>query len=44
MIGMAELEEAIDRVLAGPAKRSRIINDREKKYLPITNWAMRLSA
>ncbi len=33
MIGMVELEEAIDRVLAGPAKRSRRINDREKKIL-----------
>ncbi|MDD3680325.1 MULTISPECIES: ATP-dependent zinc metalloprotease FtsH [unclassified Mesotoga] len=33
MIGMTELEEAIDRVLAGPAKRSRIISEREKKIL-----------
>ena len=33
MIGMFELEEAIDRVLAGPAKKSRIISDKEKKIL-----------
>jgi len=30
-IGMAELEEAIDRVLLGPEKRSRIISQREKE-------------
>ena len=29
-IGMSELEEAIDRVVAGPARKSRIISDREK--------------
>lgn len=33
MIGMVELEEAIDRVLAGPAKRSRIISEKEKNIL-----------
>lgn len=27
---MTEMEEAIDRVLAGPAKKSRVISDREK--------------
>jgi cell division protease FtsH len=32
-IGMDELEEAIDRVLAGPQRRSRIISDREKKVI-----------
>ncbi len=32
-IGMPELEEAIDRVLAGPERRSRIISDREKKVI-----------
>ena len=29
-IGMSELEEAIDRVMAGPARKSRIISAREK--------------
>jgi cell division protease FtsH len=29
-ISMAELEEAIDRVIAGPERKSRIISDREK--------------
>jgi cell division protease FtsH len=29
-IGMSELEEAIDRVVAGPARKSRIISEREK--------------
>ena len=32
-IGMVELEEAIDRVLAGPEKKSRIISDFEKKIV-----------
>ena len=32
-IGMQELEEAIDRVLAGPQRRSRVISDREKKVI-----------
>jgi cell division protease FtsH len=30
-IGMIEFEEAIDRVIAGPEKKSRIINAREKE-------------
>jgi cell division protease FtsH len=29
-IGLAELEEAIDRVIAGPERKSRIMSDREK--------------
>ncbi|HEX9036917.1 MAG TPA: ATP-dependent zinc metalloprotease FtsH [Ktedonobacterales bacterium] len=29
-IGMAALEEAMDRVLAGPARKSRVISEREK--------------
>jgi cell division protease FtsH len=29
-IGMAELEEAIDRVVAGPERKSRIISERER--------------
>jgi cell division protease FtsH len=32
-IGMVELEEAIDRVLAGPQRRSRVISEREKKVI-----------
>src|SRR5947199_4638775 len=29
-IGMSELEEAIDRVIAGPERKSRVMSDREK--------------
>ncbi len=29
-VGISELEEAIDRVIAGPARKSRIISEREK--------------
>lgn len=29
-VGISELEEAIDRVVAGPARKSRIISEREK--------------
>ena len=32
-ISMDELEEAIDRVLAGPQRRSRVISEREKKVI-----------
>jgi cell division protease FtsH len=32
-IAMDELEEAIDRVLAGPQRRSRVISDKEKKVI-----------
>jgi cell division protease FtsH len=32
-IGMQELEEAIDRVLAGPERRSRVISEKEKKVI-----------
>jgi cell division protease FtsH len=32
-IGMGELEEAIDRVLAGPERRSRVISEKEKKVI-----------
>ncbi|MCI0441214.1 MAG: AAA family ATPase, partial [Chloroflexi bacterium] len=32
-IGMAEFEEAIDRVIAGPARKSRKISEREKKIV-----------
>ena len=30
-VGLAELEEAIDRVIAGPERKSRVMTDREKK-------------
>ncbi len=32
-IGMAEFEEAIERVIAGPERRSRIISDKEKEII-----------
>jgi cell division protease FtsH len=32
-IAMLELEEAIDRVLAGPQRRSRVISEKEKKVI-----------
>lgn len=32
-IGMSEIDEAIDRVIAGPAKKSRVITDEEKKQI-----------
>ena len=32
-IGMVELEEAIDRVLAGPQRKSRLISEKEKKVI-----------
>jgi cell division protease FtsH len=31
VIGMAEMEEAIDRVIAGPERRSRVITEEDKK-------------
>jgi cell division protease FtsH len=32
-IGMEEIDEAIDRVIAGPSKKSRVISDAEKKQI-----------
>ena len=32
-VGMDDLEEAIDRVIAGPQRKSRMISDREKKII-----------
>ncbi len=32
-IGMAELEEAVDRVMAGPERKTRVISDNEKKII-----------
>ena len=32
-IGMKELEESIDRVIAGPEKKSRVMREREKKII-----------
>jgi cell division protease FtsH len=32
-IAMGELEEAIDRVMAGPERRTRVISDREKRII-----------
>ncbi|MEO7804477.1 MAG: ATP-dependent zinc metalloprotease FtsH [Actinomycetota bacterium] len=46
-IGMDELEEAIERVMAGPQRKSRIISDREKKVIAyheaghaLVSWAL----
>jgi len=33
VIGMAEFQEAIERVIAGPERRSRIISDEEKRII-----------
>ncbi|MEY2433048.1 MAG: cell division protease FtsH [Acidimicrobiaceae bacterium] len=33
LIGMMQLEEAIDRVLAGPERRSRVISEKEKRVI-----------
>ncbi|MBO8172696.1 MAG: ATP-dependent metallopeptidase FtsH/Yme1/Tma family protein [Bacillaceae bacterium] len=32
-IGMAEVDEAIDRVIAGPEKKSRVVSDKEKRIV-----------
>jgi cell division protease FtsH len=32
-VGMSELEEAIDRVMAGPQRKSRVMSDKEKKVI-----------
>ncbi|PTX55257.1 membrane protease FtsH catalytic subunit [Melghirimyces profundicolus] len=32
-IGMAEVEEAIDRVIAGPEKKSRVVSEKEKRTI-----------
>lgn len=32
-IGMAEMEESIERVIAGPEKKSRVISEKEKKLV-----------
>ncbi|MCL2496715.1 MAG: ATP-dependent zinc metalloprotease FtsH, partial [Clostridiales bacterium] len=32
-IGQAEVEQAVERVIAGPEKKSRVISDREKKLV-----------
>ncbi len=33
VVGMDELEESIDRVMAGPERKSRVIGDREKEII-----------
>ena len=35
-IGMSELEEAIDRVIAGPERKSRVISDARRRSPPTT--------
>ncbi|MGH8874186.1 MAG: ATP-dependent zinc metalloprotease FtsH [Acidimicrobiia bacterium] len=46
-IGMSELQEAIDRVIAGPERKSRIITDEEKRLIAyhetghaLVGWAL----
>ena len=46
-ITMSEMEEAIERVIAGPERKSRIISDREKKIIAyheaghaLVSWAL----
>jgi cell division protease FtsH len=34
-IGMSEIEEAIDRVIAGPEKKTRVVSEKEKKSIAI---------
>jgi cell division protease FtsH len=43
-IGMQELEEAVDRVMAGPERRSRIISDKEKRIVAYHEAAHALAA
>src|SRR5690625_1620867 len=33
VITMVEIDEAIDRVIAGPAKKSRVISEKERKIV-----------
>jgi cell division protease FtsH len=47
VIGAAQLEESVDRVIGGPARKSRIISDKEKKITAyhegghaLAAWAM----
>ncbi|MGH2771199.1 MAG: ATP-dependent zinc metalloprotease FtsH, partial [Actinomycetota bacterium] len=47
LITMDEMEEAIDRVIAGPERKSRVISDREKKIIAyheaghaLVSWAL----
>ena len=40
LINMAEFEASIDRVIAGPEKKSRIMNEKKKKLWPTMNPGM----
>ena len=42
-VGMEELESSIDRVIAGPERKSRIMSDVEKRPLHSTNQVIPLS-
>ncbi|MEX2659783.1 MAG: ATP-dependent zinc metalloprotease FtsH [Acidimicrobiales bacterium] len=33
VVGMSEMEDAIDRVIAGPERKSRVMNEREKQII-----------
>jgi len=43
-VGMPELEEAIDRVIAGPEKKSRVMQEKEKKIICIHESGHALTA
>ena len=43
-VSLAELEEAIDRIIAGPQRKSRIINEKEKRTVAVHEAAHALVA
>jgi cell division protease FtsH len=43
-IGLEELEDAIDRVIAGPERRTRVINEKEKRTVAVHEAAHALVA
>jgi ATP-dependent metalloprotease FtsH len=44
LIGLPQLEEAIDRVMAGPERKSRLISEREKRVIAYHEGGHALSA
>ena len=43
-ITQVELEEGVERVIAGPEKKTRVMGDKERRSRPTTRWATRWSA
>ena len=41
-VGMSELEAAIERVMAGPERKSRVISEYEKNIVAISGWIRNL--